>query len=197
MKKRNELAIFEDFKLKPTNKSQKLVGEKPLEKLILFCEVDKNKKPIKYWRKEKDETFVEVDEYGLYQSGSNQPKTKLHSLDTKFFVRRNKFEVPVEWFVEEKNGEYKKVKSNLSKKTSMLKEDDEWQGFEFEIKSYVRDEAIKKLSLEMKKMKKKAHEYKTEELKKLIEEKESEIIKDYGWKAIRTAALASLGLGFI
>lgn len=192
MKKRNELAIFEDFRIKPESQNKETENKEPLEKLILFCEVDKNKKPKKYWRKEKDETFVEVNEYGLYQSGANQPKTKLYGVDTKFFVRRNKFKVPVEWWVKEKSGEYKKVKSNISKK-----EKDEWQGFEFEIQSYLRNEAIKELSLEMKKMKKKAYEYKTEELKKLIEEKESKIIKEFGWKALKAAALASLGLGFI
>ena len=190
MKKKNELAIFEEFRLKSKVKSKIVKTPKSLEKLILFCEVDKNKKPTKYYRKEKDETFVEVDEFGLYKSSTKQPAKRLYGIDTNFYIIRNMFKVPVQWWIKEGNDRFKLIKSNI-------KEEEEFNGIEFEIKSYVRDEAIKELSLEMKKMKKKAYEYKTEELKKLIEEKESKIIKNFGWKAIRTAALASLGLGFI
>ena len=190
MKKRNELAIFEEFRFKSKVKSKIVKAPKTLEKLILFCEVDKNKKPIKYYRKEKDETFVEVDEFGLYKSSTKQPTKRLYGIDTNFHIMRNKFKVPVQWWIKEGNDQFKLIKSNI-------KEEEEFDGIDFKIKSYVRDEAIKELSLEMKKMKKKAYEYKTEELKKLIEEKESKIIKDYGWKGIRNAVLASLGLGFI
>ena len=46
-------------------------------------------------------------------------------------------------------------------------------------------------------MKKKAYEYSKKELEKMIDEAEKKIIKKKGWKALRIAALSTLGLSWL
>ena len=74
---------------------------------------------------------------------------------------------------------------------------DEEIGVEFKIKSWLRNEAIDVVGLEIRSMKKKAYEYSEDELEKMIIEQENIIIKKKGWKAVRMVALSSLGLGFL
>ena len=76
-----------------------------------------------------------------------------------------------------------------------LKEEE--KGVEFKIKSWLRNEAIDVVGLEIRSMKKKAYEYSEDELEKMIIEQENIIIKKKGWKAVRMVALSSLGLGWL
>ena len=46
-------------------------------------------------------------------------------------------------------------------------------------------------------MKKKAYEYSKDELMRMIKEEENKQIKKGGWKALRMAALSSLGLSWL
>ena len=119
-KKRNELAIFEEFRLKPK--------EDPYE-------------PKKYEYK----------------------KNKLGKL-----VKINKYGIPI------KSEDAKSIK--------------------FKIKSYLRDEAIKETGHLIRSMKSQAYRFKKGELENLIKEQENKIIKKKGWKWLRMAALAQIGL---
>ena len=89
------------------------------------------------------------------------------------------------WWKENENGELIQV--------NIIKEED--AGVEFKIKSWLRNEAIDAVGLEIRSMKKKAYEYSKDELMGMIEEEENKMIKKGGWKALRVAALSTLGLG--
>ena len=91
------------------------------------------------------------------------------------------------WWKEDKNGELIQV--------NITKEED--AGVEFKIKSWLRNKAIDAVGLEIRSMKKKAYEYSKDELMKMIEEEENKLIKKGGWKAVRVAALSTLGLGWL
>ena len=54
IKKRNELSIFNDFRIKPPTTSIDIKDypkEKDLHSLQLLCKVDKNNKPTSWWKK--------------------------------------------------------------------------------------------------------------------------------------------------
>ena len=70
-------------------------------------------------------------------------------------------------------------------------------GVEFNIKSWLRNEAINAVGLEIRTMKKKAYEYSKKELMNMIEAEENKIIKKGGMKAVRIAALSAIGLPFL
>ncbi len=91
----------------------------------------------------------------------------------------------------------KDKKGNLfaSKPFEEITEDD--TSVELSIKSWLRNEAINHVGLEIRSVKSKAYEYSKEELMEMIEEEESKIIKKQGWKWIRRLAMVSLGIGFL
>jgi hypothetical protein len=93
----------------------------------------------------------------------------------------------VTWWVEDKNGELIQVNTT--------KEDE--AGIEFKIKSWLRNKAIGAVSLEISSMKKKAYEYSEDELMRMIEAEENKVIEKGGWKAVRIAALSTLGLSWL
>ena len=64
------------------------------------------------------------------------------------------------------------------------------------LKSLLRNQAIDIVSLEIRSMKKKAHEYSHEELEKMIKLEEKNIIKKKGWQGIRILA-ATMGIGYV
>jgi len=70
-------------------------------------------------------------------------------------------------------------------------------GVEMKIKSWLRDKAIDAVGLEIRSMKKKAYEYSKDELMDMIKKEESKLIKKGGWKAVRMAALSTLGLSWL
>ena len=194
-KKRNELAIFEELKLKqPTDARapEHYPREYSLHKLNLFCERNKYNIPVSFWKKKHGKIF-QVDEYGqAILSGDkrykkNIPKgSSLKKYNSKILVTVNQYKIPVSWWTKDKNGEL--IQLNIK---------EEEGGIEFKLKSMLRNQAIDSLGLEIRSMKKKAYEYTKEELEEMIKIEENKIIKKKGWKALRIALLSSLGLSWL
>jgi len=192
---RNELAIFEELRLKqPTDARAKkhYPKEYSLHKLNLFCERNKYNIPVSFWKKKHGKIF-QVDEYGqLILSGDERYKknipegSSLKKYNSKILVTVNKYNIPVSWWTKDKNGEL--VQLNIKEEEGDI---------EFKIKSWLRNEAIGVVGLEISSMKKKAYEYSEDELMRMIEAEENKIIKKGGWKAVRIAALSTLGLGWL
>ena len=193
--KRNELAIFEELRLKiPTSLRNKLPEKGKLKKInnIFYYYNDKLKQNT-YWQKNPAGKFVQVNQYGELVFSSNdeyQRNTPKKSLLKKYktdvrFHRDEYIEDYVTWWTEDKNGELVQV--------NIKKED---VGIEFKIKSWLRNKAIDAVGLEIRKMKKKAYEYSKEKLEEMIKEEEKKVIKKKGWIGIRAAA-ALLGFGWL
>jgi len=196
-KQRNELSIFEEFRLKtPTNarSPEHYPSDHSLHKLNVLCKVDKKNKPISWWKKRTDGNLMQVNELGipLFSGDKNIEKTipKESSLKknmSKILVTLHyKYKWPVTWWIRDKNEEL--IQLNIK---------EEEGGIEFKINSWIRNQAIDKVGLEIRSMKKKAYEYSKKELEKMIEVEEKKIIKKNGWKAVRIAALSTLGLGWL
>ena len=196
MKKKNELVIFEQFRLKaPTNARSRehYPKEYSLHKLNVLCKVDKKNNPISWWKKRPNGEFMQVNEFGemIFSSDKRFEKTipkseNLKKNKSKILVTVNKYNMPVTYWVKDNEGDLIQVN---------LKEED--VGVEMKIKSWLRDKAIGAISLEISSMKKKAYEYSEDELMRMIETEENKIIKKGGWKAVRVAALSTLGLGWL
>jgi len=196
-KKRNELSIFEELKLKPDD-----VRDKPPKKNKLL-EIDDIY--FYYNRKLKKNTYWISTESGLkqvneYQVGLddddenyqfNVPKEsslKKYKTDVKVHIEEKREDMDyVTWWVEDKNGEL--IQVNTTKEGE--------GGIEFKIKSWLRNKAIDAVGLEIRSMKKKAYEYSKDELMSMIEIEENKMIQKGGWKALRMAALSTLGLSWL
>ena len=195
IKKRNELSIFEEFRLKkPTNarSSKDYPREHSLHKLNLFCEKNKDNIPISFWKK-KNTKIIQVDGFGqpILSGDKNYKKvlpkkSSLKRYNSKILVTVNKYKIPVSWWTKDRNG--KLIQLNIKEKDG---------GVEFNIKSWLRNEAINAVGLEIRTMKKKAYEYSKKELMDMIEAEENKIIKKGGMKAVRIAALSAIGLPFL
>ena len=196
MKKKNELVIFEQFRLKaPTNARSRehYPKEYSLHKLNVLCKVDKKNNPISWWKRRPNGEFMQVNEFGemIFSSDKRFEKTIPKSEDlkknkSKILVTVNKYNMPVTYWVRDNEGDLIQVN---------LKKEDE--GVEMKIKSWIRNQAIDAVGLEIRSMKKKAYEYSKKELEKMIESEEKKIIKKKGWKAVRVAAFSALGLPFL
>ena len=200
-KNRNELSIFEDFRLRPPKNEiwstedppESSPREDDLEKLNLLCKVGKDNNPISWWKKRPNGKLMQVNEYGeIIFSGDERyekkiPKiTNLKKFKTTVKIYRDKHITDlVSWWIKDENNNLIQVNTK----------DD--ASIEFKIKSWLRNQAIDAVGLEIRSMKKKAHEYSKKELMKMIEKEENKIIKKGGWKAIRVAALSTLGLGWL
>ena len=194
---RNELAIFEELRLKqPTNARtpEHYPKEYSLHKLNILCRVNKDNVPVSWWKKRKDGKLEQVNELGrpMYSGDKNKEKTipkesSLKKNKSKILVTLHyKYKWPVSWWAKDKNGEL--VQLNIK---------EEEGGIEFKINSWLRNKAIDAVGLEIRNMKKKAYEYPKKKLEKMIEEEENKMIKKGGWKALRIAALSTLGLGWL
>ena len=186
-KKRNELSIFEEFRLKlPTNARmpKHYPSEDSLRKLNILCRVDFDNTPISWWKKNSHGRLVQVNEFGqLIFSGEECFKIKNKS---KILVTVNKYKFPVTWWTKDKNGEL--VQLNIK---------DEEADIKFKIKSWLRNKAIDNVGLEIRSMKKKAYEYSKEKLEEMIEKEERKIIKKQGMKWVKRAAMLYFGVGFL
>ena len=195
-KKRNELSIFEELRLKPSTNARSpehYPREYSLHKLNVLCKVDKKNNPISWWKKRPNGEFMQVNEFGemIFSSDKRYEKTipkskNLKKNKSKILVTVNKYNMPVTYWVKDNEGDLIQVN---------LKEED--VGVEMKIKSWLRDKAIGAVSLEISSMKKKAYEYSKDELMGMIEKEENKMIKKGGWKALRVAALSTLGLGWL
>ena len=196
MKKKNELVIFEQFRLKPPTNARSrehYPREYSLHKLNVLCKVDKKNSPISWWKKRPNGEFMQVNEFGemIFSSDKRFEKTIPKSEDlkknkSKILVTVNKYNMPVTYWVRDNEGDLIQVN---------LKKEDE--GVEMKIKSWIRNQAIDAVGLEIRSMKKKAYEYSEDELLRMIESEEKKIIKKKGWKAVRVAAFSALGLPFL
>ena len=193
--KRNELAIFEELRLKPpTSLSNKAPKKSDLKKIDIFKYYNHKFKKNTYWQKNPTGRIVQVNQYGeLVFSGNDEYQ---RNTPNKFLLRKYKTDVRfhrdeyikdyVTWWTEDKNGEL--VQVNIKKEDVDIK---------FKIKSWLRDEAINHVGLEIRSLKNKAYKYSKEELKELIEKEENKIIKKQGWKWIKRAAMIYFGIGII
>ena len=196
MKKKNELVIFEQFRLKPPTNARSrehYPKEYSLHKLNVLCKVDKKNSPISWWKKRPNGEFMQVNEFGemIFSSDKRFEKTipkseNLKKNKSKILVTVNKYNMPVTYWVRDNEGDLIQVN---------LKKEDE--GPQTTIKSWIRNQAIDAVGLEIRSMKKKAYEYSKKELEKMIESEEKKIIKKKGWKAVRVAAFSALGLPFL
>jgi hypothetical protein len=195
-KKRNEIAIFQEFELKPEDFREEIPNKEDLEPIDdIYFYNDKLLKRNTYWR-EVDSELIQVDEYGEsldeddkdYQKEiPNTSKLKEYKTDVKFFVEEEKEDMIIcTWWKQNEQGQLTQV--NLS---------GEGESVKFKMKAWLRKEAINAVKLEINTMKKRAYEYEKEELLQMIEKEEKKIIKKQGWKWVRRLALASLGIGFI
>ena len=82
IKKRNELAIFEDLRLKPeinttARAKEHYPKEYSLKKLNLLCRVNKDNTPLSWWKKHKDGKIEQVDAFGgpIYSGDKKKEKT--------------------------------------------------------------------------------------------------------------------------
>ena len=198
--KRNELSIFEELRLKPTiNTNARSPEHHPrdysLHKLNVLCKVDKKNNPISWWKKRPNGELMQVNDFGeIIYSGDecyekNIPKeSTLKKNKSKILVTVNKYNMPITYWVKDKNGDLIQVN---------VKENEEDNGIEFKIKSWIRNQAIDAVGLEIRSMKKNAYEYSKDELVRMIEKEENKLIKKGGWKAVRVAALSALGLSWL
>ena len=197
VKKRNELSIFEELRLKPDDVRDKPPKKNKLLEIddIYFYYNGKLKKNT-YWIST-DSGWKQVNEYqvGLDDDDEdyqfNVPKEfslKKYITDVKVHIEEKGKDMDyVTWWVEDKNGEL--IQVNTTKEGE--------GGIEFKIKSWLRNKAIDAVGLEIRSMKKKAYEYSKDELVKMIEIEENKMIEKGGWKALRMAAYSALGLPFL
>jgi hypothetical protein len=196
IKKRNELSIFNDFRIKPPTTSIDIKDypkEKDLHSLQLLCKVDKNNKPTSWWKKNINGKLTQVNQLGeIVFSGDKdfEKKTPLESSlkknKSKILVTLNKYNIPVTWWFKDKSNEL--IQINIKEKDLNTK---------LHIKAWLRNKAIDIVSLEIRTMKNKAYEYTNEELEKMIKTEENKLIKKKSWKALRVAAFSTLGLGWL
>ena len=195
-KKRNELSIFEEFRLKPDDFRDKPPKKNKLLIIndIYFYYNTKLKKNT-YWiltepkYSQVTEYREQLDEYDEdYQS--NIPKKsslKEYKTDVKIHVEEEGEDGDYcTWWKENENGELIQV--------NKTKEED--AGVQFKIKSWLRNKAIDAVGLEIRNMKKKAYEYSKGKLEKMIKEEEMKIMKKKGLFGLRATA-ALLGFGYL
>jgi hypothetical protein len=201
-KQRNELSIFEELRLKPSKNEiwssedppESSPREEDLKELNILCKVGKDNNPISWWKKRPNGEFMQVNEFGevIFSGDKRYEKTipkseNLKKLKTTVKIYRDKHITDlVSWWIKDENNNLIQVN---------LKEED--VGVEMKIKSWLRNKAIDVVSLEIRSMKKKAYEYSKEELMNMIEKEENKLIKKGGWKAVRVAALSTLGLSWL
>lgn len=194
IKKKNELSIFEELRLKPDGVSPKIPNKEDLETMDdIYFYNDKLLKRNTYWRKV-DSELIQVDKYGVSLDEDDKdyqkeiPKTsklKEYKTDVKVFVEEEKEDMIIcTWWKENEQGQLTQV--NLSE-----------ESIKFKVQSMLRDKAIESVSFEIRTMKKKAHEYSDEELIKMIKQEEKKLIKKGVMKTIKVSVMSMLGLSWL
>ena len=197
VKKRNELSIFEELRLKPDDFQSEVPKIEDLEEIDdVYYYYNKKLKKNTYWILT-DSGWKQVDEYKVGLDDDDEdyqfdaPKEsilKKYKTDVKVYIEEKGKDMDyVTWWVEDKNGEL--IQVNTTKEGE--------GGIEFKIKSWLRDKAIDAVGLEIRSMKKKAYEYSKDELMCMIEIEENKMIEKGGLKALRMAAFSALGLPFL
>jgi len=195
IKKRNELSIFNDFRIKPPTTSinvEDYPKKEDLHSLKLLSKVDKNNNTTSWWKKNIDGKLVQVNQLGEVVFSGDKDYLKeipiessLKKNQSKILVTINKYKAPISWWVKNLDGELIQINIKDKDPDTMLR-----------LKSLLRNQAIDIVGLEIRSMKKKAYEYSKNELEKMIKEEEKKIIKKKGWMGIRILA-ATMGIGFV
>lgn len=195
IKKRNELSIFNDFRIKPPTTSinvEDYPKKEDLHSLKLLSKVDKNNNTTSWWKKNIDGKLVQVNQLGeVVFSGDKDfekeipVESSLKKNRSKILVTINKYKAPISWWVKNLDGDLIQINIKDKDPDTMLR-----------LKSLLRNQAIDIVGLEIRSMKKKAYEYSKNELEKMIKEEEKKIIKKKGWMGIRILA-ATMGIGFV
>ena len=193
-KKRNELSIFEELRLKPDGVAPKIPNKEDLEPIEdLYFYYDKLLKKKTYWMVV-DAELIQVNQYGAridkddadYQDViPNTSKLREYKTDVKIFVEEERDDILIcTWWKENEQGQLTQV--NL-----------EEEGIKFKMQSMLRDKAIEAVSFEIRTMKKKAYEYSSEQLLKMIKAEERKLIKKGVMKSIRISVMSVLGLSWL
>ena len=134
-KKRNELSIFEELRLKPpTNARTKehYPREYSLHKLNVLCKVDKKNNPLSWWKKRPNGKLMQVNEFGEMIFSSDEryekiiPQEKsLKKNQSKILVTLNKYKIPVNYEIKGNFLNYIKFKRAVSKSKKMLNFEEE------------------------------------------------------------------------
>ncbi|MDA8858631.1 hypothetical protein N9I48_01830 [Candidatus Pelagibacter sp.] len=195
IKKRNELSIFNDFRIKPPTTSinvEDYPKKEDLHSLKLLSKVDKNNNTTSWWKKNIDGKLVQVNQLGEVVFSGDKDYLKeipiessLKKNQSKILVTINKYEAPISWWVKNLDGDLIQINIKDKDPDTMLR-----------LKSLLRNQAIDIVGLEIRSMKKKAYEYSKNELERMIKEEEKKIIKKKGWMGIRILA-ATMGIGFV
>ena len=141
-----------------------------------------------------DSELIQVNQYGARIDEDDEdyqeeiPKTsklREYKTDVKIFVEEERDDTLIcTWWKENEKGQLTQV--NL-----------EEEGIKFKIQSKLRDKAIEAVSFEIRTMKKKAYEYSTDELLKMIKAEEKKLIKKGVMKSIRISVMSALGLSWL
>ena len=195
IKKRNELSIFNDFRIKPPTTSinvEDYPKKEDLHSLKLLSKVDKNNNTTSWWKKNIDGKLVQVNQLGEVVFSGDKDYLKeipiessLKKNQSKILVTINKYEAPISWWVKNLDGDLIQINIKDKDPDTMLR-----------LKSLLRNQAIDIVGLEIRSMKKKAYEYSKNELERMIKEEEKKIIKKKGWMGLRILA-ATMGIGFV
>ena len=195
IKKRNELSIFEELRIKPPTTSVNIEDfpkDHELHPLNLLCKVDSNNNPISWWKKNVEGKLRQVNQLGelIFSSDKDFDKEipnekSLKKNKSKLLVTINKYKIPTSWWTRNKEGELVQINIKNKDPDTML-----------HLKSLLRNQAIDIVSLEIRSMKKKAYEYSHDELEKMIKLEEKKILKKKGWLGIRILA-ATMGIGYV
>ena len=195
--KRNSLAIFEELRLKTP---KDLIISPAKEKLnridYIYFTYNKKLKKNFFWRKGQLGRIYQVNHYGepIYSGNRNFQKIipkhdNLKKVKSNIYILKDNKEKIISFWVKDKKSNFIQVNTKNKK--------NEPPGIEFEIKSWLRNEAINNVSLTLRNLKKRPYEYTKSKLIELIKEEENKIIKKKGWSALRKAVFLSLGLSWI
>tara|TARA_B110000967_G_C18649072_1_gene442405 strand:- start:55 stop:552 length:498 start_codon:yes stop_codon:yes gene_type:complete len=154
IKKRNELSIFNDFRIKPPTTSinvEDYPKKEDLHSLKLLSKVDKNNNTTSWWKKNIDGKLVQVNQLGEVVFSGDKDYLKeipielsLKKNHSKILVTINKYKAPISWWVKNLDGELIQINIKDKDPDTMLR-----------LKSLLRNQAIDIVGLEIRSMKKK------------------------------------------
>ena len=190
IKKRNELSIFEELRLKPEDFRETPKIEDLVEIDFVYYYYNTKFKKNTYWILTEPK-FTQVNEY----SEGIDTDDEDYQLNIPKINTLKKFETNVKLHVEEETEDaiFYTWWQNKNGKLIQVNRTDEIESVTFKLESWLRNQAIDVVGLEIRSMKKKAYEYSSKQLEKMIIDEEDKIIKKKGWKGIKIAAALMIG----
>ena len=190
IKKRNELSIFEELRLKPEDFRETPKIEDLVEIDFVYYYYNTKFKKNTYWILTEPK-FTQVNEY----SEGIDTDDEDYQLNIPKINTLKKFETNVKCHIEEETEDtiFYTWWQNKNGKLIQVNRTDEIESVTFKLESWLRNQAIDTVSLEIRSMKKKAYEYSSKQLEKMIIDEEDKIIKKKGWKGIKIAAALMIG----